>query len=511
MRIGGLATGMDTESIIRDMMAAQRLPLDKITQKKQYLEWQLDDYRSINRNLFDFSQNTFSNMILSNSFTAKTVSVSAPDDVSIRNISSTSDFSGSLQIHQLAKNATMQSSDRIVSSNADLSKSLKELDIIRTVPSSFTIKAINAEGEFDEGGYEVKLDANSTLKSVLDDINENSDVSAYFDSFTGKIAFTAKNSGKVEEGKEIEFSGNYTFLKVEKDNRVAADKSRGTKGANAEFTFNGLKTERSSNIFQINGFEINLKQATTPLDKDGVPISGEKTITFSSAPDTDKILETVVKFVDDYNKLIEDLNAKIREPKYRDFHPLSTEQKSEMKEKEIELWEEKAMSGTLRNDPIISSMLSKMRTALMGKVEGVDITLSDIGITTSKDYLENGKLVIDEDKLREAISEDPNKIHELFSKSGETDEGKGLARRLREAVEDTQKLISARAGKANSVNDTFALGRNLNDMDKQIERFQSRLEMTESRLWKQFTAMEMAIQRANAQSAQLMGAFGGGM
>ena len=51
MRIGGLASGMDTESIIRDMMNANRIPLDKITQKKQYLEWQLDDYRSINRNL----------------------------------------------------------------------------------------------------------------------------------------------------------------------------------------------------------------------------------------------------------------------------------------------------------------------------------------------------------------------------------------------------------------------------------------------------------------------------
>ena len=46
MRISGLASGMDTESMIRDMMNAHRIPLDKITQKKQYVEWQLDDYRS---------------------------------------------------------------------------------------------------------------------------------------------------------------------------------------------------------------------------------------------------------------------------------------------------------------------------------------------------------------------------------------------------------------------------------------------------------------------------------
>ena len=61
MRVSGLATGMDTESIIRDMMQAHRLPLDKITQRKQYLEWQLDDYRSINRNLKSMSENVFDN------------------------------------------------------------------------------------------------------------------------------------------------------------------------------------------------------------------------------------------------------------------------------------------------------------------------------------------------------------------------------------------------------------------------------------------------------------------
>ena len=93
---------------------------------------------------------------------------------------------------------------------------------------------------------------------------------------------------------------------------------------------------------------------------------------FSSAPDTDKIFDSVVKFVDEYNKLIEDLNKQIREPKYRDFQPLSAEQKKDMKEKEIEQWEEKAKSGTLRNDSTISSMLTQMRTALMGSVDGED-------------------------------------------------------------------------------------------------------------------------------------------
>lgn len=63
MRISGLASGIDTESIINDMMRAHRLPLDKITQKKQYLEWQLDDYRSINRDLRKRSDDLFDSML----------------------------------------------------------------------------------------------------------------------------------------------------------------------------------------------------------------------------------------------------------------------------------------------------------------------------------------------------------------------------------------------------------------------------------------------------------------
>jgi len=262
---------------------------------------------------------------------------------------------------------------------------------------------------------------------------------------------------------------------------------------------------------------VNLKQVTSPIDENGAKIGEGKTVTFNSSPDTDKIFDSIVKYVDDYNKLIEDLNKQIREPKYRSFQPLSAEQKKDMKEKEIELWEEKAMSGMLRNDSDISRMLTKLRTVLTGSIgpEGNKMGLKDIGITTSKNYLDHGKLVIDEKKLKEMIAENPSKIHEMFSKEvkkdadGKVIDGGGLAQQMRTIIDGTQKSISERAGKTGAVNDTFSLGRTLNDMNKQIERFEERLKMTENRLWKQFTAMETAIQRANAQSASLMNAFGG--
>jgi len=503
MRITGLASGMDTETMIKDMMKAHRIPLDKIMQKKQYMEWQRDDYRSANKKLFDFRNLTNDTILRQSTYIQKTVTSSAPDDISVRNVTSTSDFTGKLKVEQLAEAATMQSSGRVLNSEADLKKTLKEIKPTINVPTTFNIKAIKEDGTLDTKGYDVKIDENSSMQSILDDINKNSGVTAIFDSYTGKIAVTAKNSGSSQNStNEIEFNGDFAkyFMQMDSNNVAAATASRGTDGKNSKFTLNGLETQRQSNTFQINGFEVTLKKANNT------------DITFSSTPDTNKILETVTKFVDEYNKLIENLNSEIREKKYRDFQPLSTEQKADMKEKEIEMWEEKAKSGTLRNDSVISSALGQLRTALNSAVGGVNGAnrLSEIGISTSSNYMDNGKLVIDEAKLRKAISDDPNQVYELFAADGATNSEKGLGKRLVATLDDTRKKVIEKAGSDSAVNNTFSLGRTLNGFEDQITRFENRLFMVEDRYFRQFAAMESAIQRANQQSAYLMNAFGGG-
>ncbi|MFX3675304.1 MAG: flagellar hook-associated protein 2 [Paenisporosarcina sp.] len=501
MRITGLASGMDTETMIKDMMKAQRMPLDRIFQRKQYMEWQRDDFRAANRKLFDFRNLISDSAMRQGTYIQKIVSSSSPEDISVRNINSTSDFSGKINVDQLAESATMQSKTAVIASEADLTKVLNT-----TVPSSFIIKAIKADGTLDSTGYEVKLTSTSTMQSVLDDINKNSGVTAVYDSFTGKLAFTAKNSGDVKtattDGNEIEFSGNYGFLQVEQNNLLAADitSSSGTVGKNAVFTYNGLTTERQSNTFQINGYEINLKKAS------------KTDISFSSSPDTDKILESVTKFIDEYNKLIENLNGEVREKKYRDFQPLTTEQKKDLEEKEIELWDEKAKSGTLRNDSLLTGVLGQMRTILNSAVTSTNgnIRLSDLGISTTSNYADNGKLVINESKLKEAISADPNKIYELFSATSNIESEKGLGVRLQETLDATRKKIIAKAGSDSAVSNSFSLGRMLNGYESQMTRFEDRLQMVENRYYRQFGAMEAAIQRANQQSAYLMNSFGGG-
>ncbi|MDW0111464.1 flagellar hook-associated protein 2 [Sporosarcina aquimarina] len=480
MRVGGLASGIDTESIIKDLMKAQRIPLDKVTQKKQYFEWQLNDTRSANRDLKDFSTKLFDNMILSKNFNQKNVTVSAPDDVSIRSKGNTENFSGTINVQQLAKSATFNGGQE------DNKNKVLDAD------SSINIKAPG-----DNSPVKVLLSKGDTMKDVVKKINENSSVRSFYDEETGKIGFTAKQSG---EGSIIITEGEAGGT-LAADLGIAGSSDTSAKGQDAIFNYNGMEITRSSNTFELDGMEITLKAANN------------KDITFNATTDTEKVFENVKQFVDDYNKLIEDLNKKIREPKYRNFQPLSTEQKADMKEKEIELWEEKAMSGTLRGNPELTSLLTSMRTALNSSVEvdGKQVSLSSIGITTSKDYSENGKLIIDETKLKEAISQNPENVQKLFGFEDKVNpEKSGIARLLRKEVDATQQVLQKKAGKVGDSNKAFTLGRTLDDMNKQIERFEDRMKMVESRYWKQFTAMENAIQRANMQSANLMNALGGG-
>lgn len=512
MRIGGLASGIDTESIINDMMRAHRIPLNKITQKKQYTEWQLDDYRSVNRDIRSMREGLF-DMTRQSTYMAKTVNVSNENAVGIRALSANAEFSGTLQVHELARAATWNSGDanKLVSTEKDengnevkLSENTKISDLSEDswlkVGDTIHISVPNGEKA------EIEIKEDDTIKSLITRINKESGVNAFFDEQSGKIAMTAKESGINGDVKKISVG----VAKKDEEEATPLEGADAQEGKNADFTFNGLRTERESNTFEINGFEITLKEPT------------DVAVTFSSATDVDKVFDSVMEFVNDYNELIEKLNGKVKEQKFRDFHPLSDEEKADMKEKEIELWEEKAMSGTLRNDPTIQGLLQSMRMTLSQGIEyGPEdengrkprLVLSEIGITTSKDFLANGKLEVDEDKLRAAIAEDPNKVYELLGGPGNEEEGKGqgIIRTLRSTMQTANDTIARRAGSAGAANESFTIGRNIKEMDSQIERFEERMKKMEERYWREFTAMEQAMSRAQSQAEQLMNALGGMM
>ena len=59
LRVGGLASGIDTDAIVRDLMQVARAPVDRLYRQKQLLSWQQEDYREINKALLAFRDTVF--------------------------------------------------------------------------------------------------------------------------------------------------------------------------------------------------------------------------------------------------------------------------------------------------------------------------------------------------------------------------------------------------------------------------------------------------------------------
>lgn len=535
MRISGLASGMDVDEIVTNLMKAERMPLDKIQQKKTYTEWQRDDYRTMNTALSELDTLIFDGIGKQSSFNKKTVTVSNPDAVSVKNVSSTSDFSGTINVSKRASAATMVSTvprgDTVIGKDK-LSKIYGE----SFAGQKITIQAINKDGGVDETPYTLAINKDDTLESVINKINADSGVTVFFDETSKQFSITAKNTGDAKtstggdqaeivlgavaiDGTPLADATDNFFTKVmnmSSDNVTAASADvkdsggtvigkAGTAGENAKLTYNGLSIERASNTFTINGAEITLKDKTTGP------------VTFSSTPDVDAVYDTIKKFVDSYNGLIATISEKTSEKKSSGYAPLTDVQKEAMTEDAVTKWEKLAKKGTLRNDSTLNSMLTKMRTSMYSAVSGTSLgSLSKLGITTTKDYTAGGKLEIKEETLREAIAKDPNGIYNLFMADGsktvagktETNFGEnGIARRLRADLKSAMSDIGEKAGKASSVNNTFTLGKLLDDYQNKISSFEKRMSSLETRYYKQFTAMETAINKANSQSTSLASYF----
>jgi flagellar hook-associated protein 2 len=494
MRIGGLASGMDIDQIVKDLMKVERMPLDKLKQKKQILEWQRDDYRSMNTLLQDLDSYIFNNLTLQSSMLKKTVSSSNEAVVAATATSSATNVATTIQVGQVATSAVWLS---------DATKRVDRSSFSVTADVTLTLNVTNGDGSSKQATITIKQ--GTTLDGVIAQLNgdPNLGVSAFYDEQTGRISIMKKETGAQASIKLADQATVNFFAQLGFTNTSAGQELSGkTAGTDAVVTINGLETTRSSNTFTINGVTYTVKSL------------GTATVTTST--DVDAIFNAIKGFVDKYNETIDKINAKLKEERYRDYLPLTDEQKEAMTEKQIELWEEKARSGMLRGDSILSSGLSKMRMDLYTKVEGSNITsgfsqLAEIGITTSSNYLDGGKLIIDETKLRQKIQENPDAIYRLFNNDSTNYSEKGIARRLRDTIKDTIGKIEQKAGKTIWTNQQFAIGRDLIQINEQIDRFEDRLKQIEDRYWRQFTAMEEAIQRANQQSMYLMNAFGGGM
>lgn len=368
------------------------------------------------------------------------------------------------------------------------------------------------------GGSTVAIDlsALTSYDDLANQIKTATGVDVKYDSSTKQLIMSGKLISPGEGVKELEFSISASGTDTDAQNFIKSafgeesvtfyagknpDRAVTTAGQNAILSVNGTQIERNTNIFELDGITVELVAKTA---------AGDPTINLTTTRDTDKIVNSLKSFAEDYNSLIEELNSLIgEETEYKKYPPLTSEQKKGMSDREVELWEEKAKKGLLHNDSNVSGLLSDMRTILYGGVDEAGLALYDIGIEASGNWRDNGKLVVNEEALRSAVATNADSIRKLF-----TDKAQGIAVRLQNAVKDTANVSSGSPGSMVRYAGTKDVLVTSNTLYQEMKRIQENLsnlnnkyKQEKARYWQQFTSMEKALSSMNSQSSWLTQQF----
>ncbi|MBD5588073.1 flagellar hook protein FliD [Clostridium botulinum] len=395
----------------------------------------------------------------------------------------------------------------------------------------FEINGVNFKYDFTSTGAE----KDKTISQILADISDKANVQASYSEITKSFTLRSKEEGATQNIKCEDKSGSFVSSIL--------GSSTTAKGKDAKIE---LKTPNNStattiikpsNNFTIDGVNYNIAGAKK-----------DEEISFSLDGNVDDSFNKIKGFIDDYNKLIDELQKKTSEKKYRKYEPLTEEQKKDMKENDIKLWEEKAKSGILRNDSSIENMLSTLRRTFFDSVEGAGLSLKELGLTTSKDYQDGGKIVFDqmldkngnngEARLKKLLKEEPDKVFKIFSQESTSypsysadltlterqirNKEEGIFQRINDIFKDYTRTTRSASGKRGILVDKAGIEgtvsaidnifyKDLEKREKAIQDMELKLIERENKYYIQFAQLEKYINQANSQASWLAQQLGGGM
>ena len=354
------------------------------------------------------------------------------------------------------------------------------------------------------------ITADTTVDGLLTAINNNKDagVTATYLGSANKFVLSSNEKGK---GREISLGADPKDTTDAANIIFGGDKKESHDGTDGEMSilYNGVKTTitSSSNTFSIDGLDI---KATNTFDTGSATAEGG--VSFTASADTEKVTETVKKFIEAYNAMIDEVRTQVTTKPDSNYKPLTDDQKNEMNETSIKNWEDKAKEGILYN----SSALKDLDNATQGifssmMMNGVSYDdLEKIGISFSDDYTAGGKIVFDEEKFKTAMDSDPEKVSDLFTGTH------GIVNTIDSTLSTYATRYASKNGnsygvlieEAGSEKLSLTLTNNsiykeLKDMQETITNLQSQLSTEQDRYISQFTQMETLINQMNSQSSYL--------
>lgn len=354
---------------------------------------------------------------------------------------------------------------------------------------------------------DITVDKDATVATLMSAVNKSdANVTMTYSSLTNSFTVESKEMGGAGRV-DIKSSDVTKALGIADDNGTVGF----TSGQNSVFEINGQEIYLNDNSYTLDG--------TTFTFNDNMEVGETYTATISK--DSTTVKDTVKKFVEDYNQLIEDVYGYIGTAPAKDsngdsYDPLTDDERDEMSEDEITKWEEKAKQGVLYNDSTVSSIMSQIRTTLYNSVtldDGTKFGIYSMGIKTSSEWSEHGKLEIDDDAFDKAFENNQDAIVKLF-----TDSENGVMAKVNKVMDsavkssgkvETRGTLVRKAGKENSsVTTDSTIYKEMKRIQERMSDLQTKYSEKEEYWWKVFTNMESALSDLNSQTSYISSYFG---
>jgi len=471
--LGGLASGLDVNSIISQLVELERQPIVQNEERVAELEQVRNAWRDINTRLRNL-RTTIQELSEESNFLSKQGASTDPTVVQATADSSAENATYELTVSQLATQHTVAMQNDIQSL---LGKS--------------TTEAMGLAGIFTLNGVEIEVQSSDSLSALQNTIN-NSEANVEATIIAGHLILKSNVSG-AEGGLEMSHvSGDDVLDTLEVYNSGTSSFYNETlEAGDAQFTLNGISLTRSSNEIEdvVTGVTFTLYGEST--ESTYIQIS----------TDTEKAVEAVTAFVEQYNSTYEFIREKLQKPEEDD--------------------DSDSGIGLLQGDTTLMKIEQTLRNLVHDPVSGYRYETEDgweqkeyysfatLGVTTID---KEGYLQFNSDQLVSALEDDPEAVYELFKFEIEdeygvgTDQYDGVGVRLDNYLK--RLLISEQDSQGRTLypisvqQEEAALSR-IEELEQRIEIQEERLTRYEERLIEQFTNLETYISSVQSQSEEL--------
>ncbi len=511
IRITGMNSGLDTESIITALTQTKQTKLDNFKGDQKKLTWKQDKWKELNKKVVSFYNGSLSTMRFSSAYSKKVTTASQSSAVSVVTGDGAMNASQTLDITSLAKAAYLTGKEvKVGDEKAKKETSLSDLGIGAGEKLKFQI------GDDPENVLSVTVEEGDTIDSLLYKLRsaktESGDTLNFnYDEANGRFYVAAKTEGSKAAFHLVndEESGNaMSKLGFALDGADEENSTNYIQGSSAKIKLNGVEYTSETNTFEINGLTITANEIA----------SG---ITLTTKQDTSGIYDSIKNMLKEYNDLMKEVSTAYNADKAKKYKMLTDDQKEQMSDKEVEEWEKKIKDGLLSGD----ETLSNLRNGLRGLIsDGLDIKLKDgstatyylsnFGISTGSYFNteenERDALHIDGDKddstvsgntdlLSAMIMSDPDAVSDFFSQFAKNMYGK---------LSDLMK--GSEFSSAYTIYEDKLMASQYSSYNTKISDAQSALEAAQDKLYKRFSKMETALSKINSSSGSISSFFGGG-